>query len=189
VPRPAQYIYRGIRTGEVDPPEGFGADDFRVPTFNEAVERFPTVNFDIEIKGSGFAALPTAIALSREITALGIAESVIVVSSDDGVIRAFETLTPGVATSPGAQALADWLLLGEPLDDRHRVVQLAPVLNDVPVLTKSFWDAAARDELAVWVWMNDPGSQENVLFYQELIAAGAGGIIAGRPNEMAAAGL
>jgi hypothetical protein len=37
--------------------------------------------------------------------------------------------------------------------------------------------------------MNDPGSQENVLFYQELIAAGAGGIIAGRPNEMAAAGL
>lgn len=184
-----EYIYRGIRTGEVEPPEGFSADDFRVPTLREAVERFPTVAFDIEIKGSGFAALPTAVALSREITALGIAESVIVVSVDDGAIGAFETLTPGVATSPGTQALADWLLLGTPLDDRYRVVQVAPEFNGLPVLTDAFWDAVARDELVVWVWMNDPQLQENVAFYQELIAAGADGIIAGRPNELAAAGL
>ena len=55
------------------------------------------------------------------------------------------------------------------------------------MLTDQFWERADADGLAVWVWMDDPATQENFEFYQELIAQGADGIIAGRPNELAAA--
>ncbi len=55
------------------------------------------------------------------------------------------------------------------------------------MLTDRFWARVAEDDVDVWVWMDDPRNQENVAFYQDLIAQGADGIIAGRPNEMAAA--
>lgn len=187
--RPAEeYVYRGVRSGAVPPPEGFSAEDFRVPTLRETVERFPTAAFDIEIKGSGFSALTTVVALARDIDELGISESVIVVSLDSGLVRAFETLSQGVATSPGTASITKWFVEGEPLDERYRVIQVAPEFEGLPILTETFWEAADRDDLVVWVWMNNPPSQDNTEFYQELIAGEADGIIAGRPNEVAAAG-
>lgn len=44
------YIYRGVRTGEVNPPEGFTADDFGVATFEQVARAFPDFALDIEIK-------------------------------------------------------------------------------------------------------------------------------------------
>ncbi|MEM7288533.1 MAG: glycerophosphodiester phosphodiesterase family protein [Actinomycetota bacterium] len=182
-----EYIYRGIRTGEVAPPEGATPDDFAVPTFRDVVERFPTMAFDVEIKGSGLAAVGTASVLAGEIAALGIGASTVVVSFDDAALRTFETLAPAVETSPARSELTDWFLLQLPLDGDHRIIQVPPAFEGVPVLTESFWERAEAAGLDVWVWMDDPRRQENLEFYQELIAQGADGIIAGRPNEMAAA--
>lgn len=182
-----EYVYRGMRTGEVPPPEGATADDFAVPTFRQVVERFPTTAFDVEIKGTGLAAVATASILAAEIRALGIEENTVVVAFDDAVLRAFEALAPEVETSPGQAELTEWFLLRLPLDGDHRILQVPPAFEGVPVLTADFWERADEAGLDVWVWMDDPASQENLEFYQELIAQGADGIIAGRPNEMAAA--
>jgi glycerophosphoryl diester phosphodiesterase len=156
-----------VRTGDVEPPAGFGPDDFRVPTFREVVERFPTVAFDVEIKGEGVGALPAAQELAHEIIDLGIEANTIVVSFDDGVVAAFEILAPKVETSPGTDELTAWVLLGDPLDDGHRIVQVPPAFGGVPVLTDAFWVLAAESGVDVWVWMDDPSSQDNVAFYQE----------------------
>ena len=182
-----EYVYRGMRTGDVQPPEGVSPDDFSVPTFRQVVERFPTMAFDVEIKGTGLAAVATASALASEIADLGVGASTVVVAFDDAVLAAFEALAPTVETSPGQAELTEWFLLRLPLDGEHRILQVPPAFDGVPVLTADFWARADEQGLDVWVWMDDPARQENLAFYQELIAQGADGIIAGRPNEMAAA--
>jgi glycerophosphoryl diester phosphodiesterase len=44
------YPFRGIRTGAKAPPEGYTADDFRVPTLKEVLDEFPYTPINIEIK-------------------------------------------------------------------------------------------------------------------------------------------
>ncbi len=52
--RPAvEYLYRGMRTGDVPPPAGYTADDFSLPTLTRLIERFPDIPLNIEIKGKG----------------------------------------------------------------------------------------------------------------------------------------
>lgn len=182
-----EYIYRGIRTGEVPPPEGYTPEDFRVPTFREVAERFPTVPLDVEIKGTfpeGFAA---AAALAGLIEELELTDHVVVVSFDDAVLNAFELIAPEVETSPGLEELTRWFLFDEPLEGEHRILQVPPEFDGVRVITAQFWEKVERDGLEVWVWANDPATQDRQAFYQGLIAQGADGVIAGRPNEMAAA--
>ena len=184
-----EYIYRGVRTGETPPPDGYGPEDFRVVTFAELVERFPDHPFDIEIKGGFPDGFATAVELAEQIELLEITDNVVVVSFDDAVLRTFETIAPEVETSPGTDELTNWFLLDQPLEGDHRIVQVPPEFSGIPVLTDDFWAKAERDGLEVWVWPNDAATQENQAFYQQLIAQGADGVIAGRPNEMAAATL
>ncbi len=182
-----EYVHRGVRTGDVDPPRFFTPEDFRIPTLREVVYRFPDMPLDIEIKGGYPEGFAVARALADEIEALSLTDSVVVVSFDDGVLTAFEIMAPEVETSPGVDELSLWFLGGKSLRDEHRIIQVPPEFDGVPVLTEEFWARARAEDLHVWIWMNDPRSQENLRFYQELIAQGADGIIAGRPNEMAAA--
>jgi glycerophosphoryl diester phosphodiesterase len=53
----ADYSFRGIATGDVPPPPGYSAEDFRIPTLEEALARFPHNLINIELKpdldGSG----------------------------------------------------------------------------------------------------------------------------------------
>ena len=51
------YVWRGVRTGQVEPPETYTADDFRVETFRSVAEAFPDHVLDIEIKVPGNAAV------------------------------------------------------------------------------------------------------------------------------------
>ena len=47
----SEYPFRGVRTGAKPPPDGFTAEDFRVPTLGEVMEEFPNTPINIEIKG------------------------------------------------------------------------------------------------------------------------------------------
>ena len=47
----SEYPFRGVRTGAKPPPEGYTAEDFRVPTLTEVLEAFPNTPINIEIKG------------------------------------------------------------------------------------------------------------------------------------------
>ncbi len=47
-----QYPYRGVRLGKKKPPPGFTPDDFRIPTLDQVMRRYPNVPINIEIKGA-----------------------------------------------------------------------------------------------------------------------------------------
>jgi glycerophosphoryl diester phosphodiesterase len=181
------YVFRGVRTGEVPPPTGFGPDDFRIITLAELAAAFPHMPFDIEIKPSGEEGAAVAVALADELARLGRLESSIVVSFDSATVAAFHAAAPDVATSPGVDEMAAWLLAGTPLADYHDVVQIPPVYDDVVILKPETLQLAADSGVAVWVWPNDAGTQENQAFYESLVDMGVTGILAGRPAQATAA--
>lgn len=176
-----EYVFRGVRTGDTEPPAGYGPDDFRMVTLAELNERFPEIPFDIEIKGEGAAGLRNAEALARTLVDIDRVDSTVVVSFDSDVIAAFHAAAPAVATSPGVAEMTAWLLADEPLADHHRVVQVPPAFEGVEVLNEASIAKAHADGLAVWVWMDTASEQENEAFYTSLVALGVDGLIAGRP--------
>ena len=181
------YVFRGVRTGESPPPAGFGPDDFRIITLAELSEAFPHMPFDIEIKPDGEAGAAVAQALAYELSRLGRLESSVVVSFDSATVAAFHEAAPDVATSPGLDEMAAWLLAGTPLADFHDVVQIPPMYDDIVVLRPETLQLAADAGVAVWVWPNDASTQENQSFYESLVDMGVTGILAGRPAQATAA--
>ena len=175
------YLYRGVRTGEVPPPAGATADDFRIVRFSEVVERYPDRALDIEIKGTAEAAVATADALAAEIDAFDLGDSVVVVSFDDPTVEYFRSIAPDVEVSPGVGTMSAWLLDDVPLDPAYRIVQVPPMFGDVEVITPAFWEAVDAAGVTVWMWPNDAATQENAEFYQAMIDQGVTGIIAGHP--------
>ncbi len=183
----AEYVYRGMRTGEVEPPEGFSADDFRVATLREVSETFPDHVLDIEIKGNEESGPATARALAAELADLGREDSAVVVSFSDAIVDVFHEAAPDVAVSPGTDRLTDWFLNGTELEPYFSVVQIPPFSSGIAVATPETIARAHDEGLTVWVWPDDAGTQENTDFYLELISYGVDGVIAGRPAEMTAA--
>lgn len=59
------YIYRGIRTGEKQPPSGYKAEDFAPTRLEDVIERFPDFVLNIEIKGSYPDSVPVAEELAK----------------------------------------------------------------------------------------------------------------------------
>lgn len=190
-----EYVFRGVRGGAVEPPEGFEADDFRVPTFREVAERFPNHVLNVEIKlqrgpdgeedpATGMAA---AEVLAAEIAELGREDSVIVASFDGEVLAAFSRLAPSVATSPGEIALLGWFAAGEALDARHAVLQVPFTYAGIEVVTPETVARVHDEGLEVWVWLSGTDVVETQEFYADLLSLGVDGVIAGRPAVAQAA--
>jgi len=186
------YIYRGVRSGDVEAPAGYSPDDFRVETFEAIATSFPDHVLDVEIKiprgddgeSDMTFALEGAQALADAIERLDRTDSVIVVSFNDDIIAAFHEMAPDVATSPGTSALTDWFLGGIPLLDSHRILQVPPQFDGLDVLTiPGFLEKAEDEGLGIWVWPNDASTQENADFYESLLEFDIDGIIAGRPAD------
>lgn len=176
---PEDYEYRGIRTGEVDAPEGFSAEDFRVPTFREVAEAFPDLPLDVEIKGGGESALAAVDVLAEELESLDRVDSTIVVSFDAAIVEAMHERLPEVATSPGLSTLTEWVLGEEPLEG-YDVVQIPPSYEGIDLL-EAVLGRAESEGVVVWIWPNDGDTQENSEYYQQLVDAGVGGVLAGSP--------
>ena len=191
----SEYVFRGVRTGAVEPPEGFGPDDFRVATFREVAERFPHHVLDVEIKlqrhadGSEDPATGIAAAgvLAAEIAELGREESVIVASFSDEVLEAFSQFAPSVPTTPGEATLIGWFLEGQALDSQQAVIQLPFTYAGIEVVTADTVDRVHSEGLEVWVWLSGTDVVETREFYAGLFALGVDGVIAGRPAEAVAA--
>ena len=191
----SEYVFRGVRTGAVEPPEGFTADDFRVATFKEVAERFPDHVLDVEIKlqrgadgeedpATGIAA---AEVLAAEIAELGREDSVIVACFNDEVLDAFNRAAPSVATTPGEVALVGWFLAGEALDTSYTVLQVPFTYAGIEVVTPDTVARVHDEGREVWVWLSGTDVVETREFYADLLALGVDGVIAGRPAEAVAA--
>ena len=59
------YLYRGMRTGDHQPPPGYEPDDFALPSLRQLIDRFPTIPLNIEIKGEGDPAKRAADELAK----------------------------------------------------------------------------------------------------------------------------
>lgn len=189
-----EYVFRGVRTGAVAPPPGFAPDDFSVATFREVAERFPHHVLDVEIKlqnGSDGepdprTGLAAAEVLAAEIADLGREQSVIVASFNDETLAAVNELAPGVATSPGLDAMLAWFLSGEPLDPRYQVLQVPLTFEGIEVVTPELTERIHGEGRHVWVWLSGTGVVETREFYADLLERGVDGLIAGRPAEAVA---
>ena len=190
-----EYVFRGVRTGEVEPPPGFEPDDFSVATFKEVAERFPHHVLDVEIKiqsgPDGEADPRTGVAaakvLAEEIAELDREQSVIVSSFNDETLAALNELAPGVATSPGLEAMLAWFLSGVPLDSRNQVLQVPLTFEGVEVVTPELTERIHNEGRYVWVWLSGTNVVETREFYADLLGRGVDGLIAGRPAEAVAA--
>ena len=184
-----QGSYAGIALeGGPPPPPGFTREDFRVPTLEEVIQRFPGVLMNVEIKGAAPdhveaadwaqqtatgepTALDNAVALA-EVLNRHKADRVgrtIVVSFADSAIELFHQLAPDYDIAMGLETTAAFFTSTQgPLpgatDGRHSAVQPPMVFNGVDVVSPDFVADAHRNGLAVHPWTINSESDMRTLF-------------------------
>ena len=174
------YLYRGVRTGQVEPPPGSEPDDFAVMRFEDLVEAYPDHVLNIEIKGSYPDDVSAAAELARILTEHDRLDAAIVTSFDDALAESFHELAPEVAITPGLSAMTRYVLANEPLPEGRTIVQIPPEYEDIEVLTPDLVTRAHADGLVLWIWPNERG-WENADGYDRLLDLGVDGINAADP--------
>ncbi|MGH2837506.1 MAG: glycerophosphodiester phosphodiesterase [Thermoleophilaceae bacterium] len=177
---PAEYVFRGIATGERPAPEGFEPGDFTIPTLDEILTAFPDMLINIELKQSnstGRFEMAVADLLEKH----GRVDDVIVVSFLDHSLEVFKALAPDVHTATATvQAGLFWGSSQGPLpgapNPRHVALQV-PMNLVADVTTDDFVKNANANGLAVHVWtINDRATMEQLLDW------GVQGIMTDRPT-------
>lgn len=172
---PEGYLYRGIRTGSMEPPAGYTADDFALPTLRQLVERFPDIPLNIEIKGEGDIATRTADELAVQLHDLGRAQASVVASFADDVVSYFHSIAPDIEVSPGLDVLTKYVLDGVAVPDGMRILQLPPEYSGLQVITPALVARATADGNPIWVWPNDR-DLENLASYRSFLEQGVVGL-------------
>lgn len=174
------YVLRGVRTGEVAPPEGYEPDDFAIQRFEDLVERYPDHVLNIEIKGSYPENVDAAEELARILDEHGREDAAIVTAFDDELAEAFHGLAPDVAITPGLDAMTQYVLAGQALPEGRTIVQIPPEYEGIEVLTPDLVRRAHEDGLVLWIWPNER-DWEDAEGYQRLLDLGVDGINAADP--------
>ena len=187
------YVFRGIATGERPPPPGYSREDFRIPTLEEALQRFAAERLNVELKpdldGEGDYEQQMAELLLR----YGRVDDVIAASFVDEAANAFKAAAPCIPTSvPLGQgtnlvlaALGDGIMPPVP---EHVAFQVPPDTSQITgegqlpegffleVVTEDFIADAHNANLAVQVWTIN--ECEDML---RLMAMGVDAIMTDRP--------
>lgn len=178
-----EYVFRGVATGQRAAPSGFAAEDFRIPTLREALERFPNALINIELKpdpegtGSYEGKLADLLAEYQR------GEEVIVASFLDPPSTIFKALAPCIASSvPTAQVAAFYLTGLGPLPGLdllgHQAFQVPPNLG-VEVITPNFIADAHANDMAVHAWTINSCDE-----MQRLLELGVDGIMTDAPSTL-----
>jgi glycerophosphoryl diester phosphodiesterase len=165
--RPAEdYPFRGIATGDRPPPPGYSAEDFRIPTLEEALQRFAGHLINVELKpdldGDGNYEQQIADAL----LAYGRTTDVIAASFVDEAAVNFKRVAPCIYTSVPLDQGTNLVLAGLgdgviPPVPEHVAFQVPPdtsQISQVPedffleVVTEDFVRDSHNANLAVQVW-------------------------------------
>jgi glycerophosphoryl diester phosphodiesterase len=179
------YPFRGVRTGDVPPPDGYGPEDFRVPSLSEVLQAFPDVPINIEIKGNSdldvASFLRNAELLAQALNQAGRAD-IIVASFNDLAVARFHQLAPQVATAPGITGILAFWALGIPPGSGAKALQVPVEYNGIRITTPEFVQRAHDAGLAVHVWLS--AQEENEAVYNELIDLCADGIMPAAPSRL-----
>jgi glycerophosphoryl diester phosphodiesterase len=110
------YRFRGVATGRREPPRGFTAKDFRVPTLAQVLRAFPRTPINIEIKGRTPDEADEEYVKNAEVLARLLAgttrRNLIVVSFRQTAVDRFHELVPGIDVAPGIVGAANYLIGG-----------------------------------------------------------------------------
>jgi glycerophosphoryl diester phosphodiesterase len=181
------YPLRGVRTGDVPPPDGYGPEDFRVPSLSEVLQAFPDVPINIEIKGNSdldvASFLRNAELLAQALNQAGRTD-IIVASFNDLAVARFHQLAPQVATAPGITGILAFWALGIPPGSGAKALQVPVEYNGIRITTPEFVQRAHDAGLAVHVWLS--AQEENEAVYNELIDLCADGIMPAAPSRLEA---
>jgi glycerophosphoryl diester phosphodiesterase len=205
------YPYRGVATGDVPPPTGYSASDFRIPTLREVLDAFPDTPINIEIKmvkveggadggcttDNGIVycddqedSMPVADALADLLDEPQYASrnDIIVVSFGDDLIDEFHAQDDGgnVALAPGVDDTTAFALSATIPDPDVAAFQVPPEQAgfDVPALLLQTQHAHELG-YAVHVWTN--GDQDETdASYAHLYDLGVDGIMSSDPSRLSA---
>jgi glycerophosphoryl diester phosphodiesterase len=112
------YRFRGVATGRRQPPGGFRAADFRVPTLKAVLRAFPRTPITIEIKGRTRAGALEEYVRNAEILARSLKNTtrrdLIVFSFQQWAVDRFHQLVSRIDVAPGFLGAANWLTRGSP---------------------------------------------------------------------------
>jgi len=172
---PAEYPFRGW---------GPGDPEFQIATLREVLEAFPGLVLNLDIKRTAPVVAPYEAALAAMLDEFGRTDDVIVASFLDAATDAFSALAPGVPTSAGTLATAEfWRSVHEgtePPDLRAVAFQVPERQGELVVVDQAFVAAAHRRDLAVHVWtVNDTEAMGR------LLDLGVDGIISDLPTTLA----
>ncbi|MEM9256430.1 MAG: glycerophosphodiester phosphodiesterase family protein [Pseudomonadota bacterium] len=188
---PEDYVFRGVATGDKPPPPGYSAEDFRIPTLEEALQRFPRNLINLELKpdldGEGDYERQMAELLQR----YGRSTDLIAVSFVDSAANAFKAAAPCVHTAIPLDQGTELVLgsLGEgtiPPVPEHITWQVPPDTSQIgpqipddfflEVVTEDFIRDSHAVNLGVHVWTIN--RCEDML---RMIELGVDGIMTDRP--------
>jgi glycerophosphoryl diester phosphodiesterase len=153
------YRFRGIATGRRDPPRGFRAADFRVPTLAQVLKAFPRTPINIEIKGRTPDEAVEEYVRNAEVLARLLKgtrrRNLIVVSFQQAAVDRFHALAPGIDVAPGIDGAANWLLAGGSPGDGVVAFQV-PITFETggTVLEVTNADNVARAHREGYAWHN-----------------------------------
>ena len=163
---PEDYIFRGIATGEKEPPPGYSAEDFRIPPLEKALERFAGHRINVELKeDDGKGAYEQQMA--DLLLTFGRRTDLIVATFNDEVSARFKAVAPCIYTSLplgiGLEIFAVFLGTGVlPAVPQHIAAQIPPDANQIgdeipgddslPIVTPELVAAAHAVDIPVQVW-------------------------------------
>ena len=161
------YSFRGIATGQKPPPVGYSAEDFRIPTLEEALARFPRELLNLELKPDQDGVGDYERLMADLLQHYGRSTDVIAASFVDEAANNFKAVAPCVYSSvPFNQAfslLAVFLGSGSfPAVPEHIGFQAPPDTSQIgdelpgdaaiPLATPELVAASHAANLAVQVW-------------------------------------
>jgi glycerophosphoryl diester phosphodiesterase len=182
--RPAgDYPFRGVRTGDREPPPGFRPEDFRIPTLEEVMRVYPDVPINIEIKGGADGDLASflrnAEALARFLNRIGRSEGIIVASFSDAALDRFHELAPQIDLAPALGRVGAYKFGGVQPREGTVAFQVPLEFSGFTVADEEFVDRAHGDGYAVHVWtINEEREMQQILDWE------ADGIMTAEPIRL-----
>lgn len=194
------HPFRGVATGAVEPPAGYSANDFKIPTFEEVLAALPAgTTFNVEIKQTSTPG--KSIEAAQELASIlaaqpgGDNEKVMVASFGQPEIDAFHAALPQHDSISGSLAATkDYVLQNPSVPFNPDVQAIQPpdkfdlgggVMINAPEVVKSVIARNPGDDYAVHVWGAD-GTVENDALFQRMVDAGVQGYMPLEPSKLTA---
>jgi glycerophosphoryl diester phosphodiesterase len=162
----------------------FRGRGFRIPRLEEALKRFPSLRFNLELKERIPALIEETVALVRR---LGREESILLAAAEDGIMADLRSVLERTGMRPAVGASAgDVLAFVRAALDRRApppgpmALQVPPDFGGRPLVTREFVAHAHVHGLVVHVWtVNEPGEMER------LFDLGVDGVMSDFPGRLA----